>query len=744
MVLFAQGTIIYVNHAANGLNDGTSWLNAFIDLQDALEHSSNGDSLWIAQGTYYPTDTDDRTIAFEMRDGLAIYGGFNGTESSLNQRDWELYPTILSGNVNPNNKSLTVVLIDETVNTLRIDGISIQDGDADIFDGDFEGSSVNGGGVFITSSIPKDSLSIFFLNTHIRDNDSEIYGGGIYLNSTNIAHLTLEFYNCILQENKTELEGGAMYLDIKEVSESDIFFNDVLFQDNLSFNSIAGAIRYENKNLNANLSFEDCSFLSNYGGVGYGALQLSSCSALPISIDQCIFDDNSSGGGFEKGYGGIGYIANDGDIFISNSIFSNNFATYNGTLSLNSEQSIYFINCIFRQNHAIRYSAIGSITGNASIINSTFVGNSTTFIGGTNQGGLFSLSDESTLSIYNSICWNNNLGPIFTPNNFDSEMNVFYSLLQDTICPENTFCSEVTYQQDPLFTDLQNNDFSLLMCSPALNAGDNSIIDSLNILFDIDSFSRIIDNIVDMGAYESEAMITVFTEATSCFGSQNGFVYFDIPNANPPFSYYWETENTSGTTIDFLYADTYAVTVTDSDDCSFQTTFVIQEPDSFFIGYELEHVSDIASPDGSIHITSIEGGTAPYSYQWSTGDIDLQINNLAPDTYTLLITDSQNCTYQYIFEIDFISKNVEIQDNDIRLYPNPVQQFVELNTRKLFPEDTHWVLYNHLGQEVDKRILSSTETKHNVFLNPIPSGIYWYQITSGHKIFTKGKLLIVD
>ncbi|MCP4123618.1 MAG: hypothetical protein GY751_17845, partial [Bacteroidetes bacterium] len=91
--------IIYVDASASGTNTGTNWTDAFTDLQDALVSAQAGDEVWVAQGTYYPTPDTSRMIYFEVPKGVALYGGFSGTESSLEERDWLAHETVLSGDI---------------------------------------------------------------------------------------------------------------------------------------------------------------------------------------------------------------------------------------------------------------------------------------------------------------------------------------------------------------------------------------------------------------------------------------------------------------------------------------------------------------------------------------------------------------------------------------------------------------------------------------------------------------------
>jgi len=101
----------YVNHAAIGNNDGSSWENAFIKLEDALrsfDPNADGLEVWVATGTYYPDEggnsTDnDRLDNFSITTNLRLLGGFVGNETLPDQRDPINLPTILSGDIEQND-----------------------------------------------------------------------------------------------------------------------------------------------------------------------------------------------------------------------------------------------------------------------------------------------------------------------------------------------------------------------------------------------------------------------------------------------------------------------------------------------------------------------------------------------------------------------------------------------------------------------------------------------------------------
>src|SRR5262245_59640535 len=88
---------------ATGANDGSSWADAFqgsAGLQAALAVTAAGDQVFVAQGTYKPTETLTRTISFGLINGVEIYGSFLGTESSPAERPpFGTAPSVLSGDL---------------------------------------------------------------------------------------------------------------------------------------------------------------------------------------------------------------------------------------------------------------------------------------------------------------------------------------------------------------------------------------------------------------------------------------------------------------------------------------------------------------------------------------------------------------------------------------------------------------------------------------------------------------------
>lgn len=127
--------ICYVDSAAAGLQNGSSWANACRSLEQALDLAARCPDItqiWIARGTYTPFAEAGRNAGFVVPPGVNLYGGFQGTETSVSQRIYGAYPTILSGDV-----GITGVMTDNVYHVVTLqagaegallDGITIRNG----------------------------------------------------------------------------------------------------------------------------------------------------------------------------------------------------------------------------------------------------------------------------------------------------------------------------------------------------------------------------------------------------------------------------------------------------------------------------------------------------------------------------------------------------------------------------------------------------------------------------------------
>ena len=193
--------ILYVNEKATGNNSGVSWSNAMRSVKEALNSTCPGvTQIWVAKGTYKPTTNNSRDSSFVMKNNLAIYGGFAGTETALSQRNIRINPTILSGDIgiansNADNSYNVVRNISNGLNnTAILDGFIVTGGN-----GNGAGFGSYGAGVINVNSTAS------FFNCSIIANNASIYGGGMYNNGTSPIVVNSVF------AGNTALYGGGLY-----------------------------------------------------------------------------------------------------------------------------------------------------------------------------------------------------------------------------------------------------------------------------------------------------------------------------------------------------------------------------------------------------------------------------------------------------------------------------------------------------------------------------------------------------
>lgn len=242
-----NATVYYVNGNATGNGNGLSWTNAFTDIQSALSIVIFGDEIWVSAGQYKPTTTTARTVAFVLKNGVNLYGGFSGTETSISQRNINSNPTILNGDIGQlgldTDNSHNVIRAATITSDIIVDGFRIINGNT--------GSSYVGGGVKISNSI-NGTLSI--KNCYFFSNKAHYYGGAIHLEN---AKVIIE--NCEFRNNSTNGgEGGAIYT-LSNGNNSSLTIKGSKFIGNTSY--IGACIA--NSNTYQNLIIDRCIFTNN-------------------------------------------------------------------------------------------------------------------------------------------------------------------------------------------------------------------------------------------------------------------------------------------------------------------------------------------------------------------------------------------------------------------------------------------------------------------------------------------------
>jgi hypothetical protein len=137
----------------------------------------------------------------------------------------------------------------------------------------------------------------------------------------------------------------------------------------------------------------------------------------------------------------------------------------------------------------------------------------------------------------------------------------------------------------------------------------------------------------------------------SCFGGNDGAITAAATGGVPPYFYDWSNGDT-GASNTGLTAGSYTVTVTDANDCTKTATYQVNQPAVLEINLvSLNHETCNGENDGSITI-SVSGGTSPYFAEWSNGSIGNTVTGLAPDTYSVTVTDDNECTETATYTIN--------------------------------------------------------------------------------------------
>ncbi|MCP4549836.1 MAG: T9SS type A sorting domain-containing protein [bacterium] len=424
--------IIYVDADATGTTTGLIWEDAFTDLQSALNAAAVDDEIWVADGIYLPSveveGTGNRFFSFQLKNEVALYGGFAGGETEFAARDWTLNIATLSGDIG--------LVGDNTDNCLhvfhhpqdfgldasaRLDGFTVTGGYADLAGGD----SRKGGGMYNEDSSPT------LANCTFTDNrawsSSYARGGAIYNQDSSPT-----IVDCTFSGNYSYSTGGAIYSS----SGSSPLIAGCLFTGNQAGeggNGDGGAI-YHSSGLMTTIV--DCVFKNNWAKYNGGVI-FNYGNGGGANIANCTFSDNEAGM-----YGGAIYNRSGTVLNCANSIFNRNAVTAgngHGGVVYNTACDPVFTNCVFYDNES---GCVGQGVYNIQFADAIF------------RNCIL----EGEWVLYNG---------------GDCDVVVTYCCLEQAgyEAPElhNVYA-------DPLLVDPGNDDFHLQAESPCIDAGDNEVI----------------------------------------------------------------------------------------------------------------------------------------------------------------------------------------------------------------------------------------------------------------------------
>ncbi|MFA5292803.1 MAG: right-handed parallel beta-helix repeat-containing protein [Phycisphaerae bacterium] len=435
---------VFVDNDAPPEGDGKSWDTAYDNLQDALNDVWAGDhgcadKIFVAAGTYYPTNDANQTDAtFTLVDGVDIYGHFEGWETSIDQRNLADInsTTTLSGVLNQYGYPALNHIV--TAADCHIDGFTVTKGTQK--------------GIYCYACLPT------IVNCVVKYNNN-----GIYIENSPYAAII----NTFVTNNNTGINGP---------SNSSIDINECT----ISLNSVYGLT-----SSGYTMNVTDSIFGGNSFGAGFvasgieingGTLAMQNCDVndnkghgiyltmTNASIQRCRIQRNSDCG-LKSVYANASLISN----IIADSgltgvyIFSN----YSGDFNL--------INNLIYHNSEGIYSTSNTSPG---IYNNTIV---------SNDGN--GISNNGDPNINSNIIWGNanSLNGTFTKVNYN--------------CIQNYTGGGTNRNDNPQFRDSDANNFHLTADSNCIDNGNPNFVAEQDET-DIDGEDRIINGRVDIGADE--------------------------------------------------------------------------------------------------------------------------------------------------------------------------------------------------------------------------------------------------
>lgn len=728
----SHAKIIYVNQNATGMNNGTSWANAFIELYTALPTAQYGDEIWVAKGTYLPYIPAVAT-AFNLVSGTKLLGGFVGTETNSAQRDWVAHETILSGLAVPPFKVPNVVYCENTDSTTLLDGFAIRDGLADIFNGASCDVAPNyhycyGGGVYLYNNNP--AVPTFLTARHCRfvDNIAR-YGGGISVNF-GIGSGGLRVEKCRFENNGCNQEGGGIYVFTGQVPQYAFRVDSCIFNGNYGY--VSSGISVTNLSDSLDLRITNSLFQDNKATISCASIYIGNGGQHKPLIDNCFFINNKAGSNqFEPG-GGAAIGGNN--IRINNCFFKGNTAYYGGAANVRYAE---ISNCIFVRNIATRDGGALRLVEKNYLLNNTFVRNQA-YIG----GGAISDIGYTWDTIVNCIFIGNHAGQNgdWMASTF-GKILVSHSFFDAESCADlgnginaqyATFtCINNLFLPDPFFRDTANGDYRLTGCSPALNRGDSAWVARFGLLTDLAGIPRILDNLPDIGAYETKAFLPFIQKKDiSCFGGQDGMAAAIATGGYSPYDFLWNTGE-QDSTLELLSEGAYTVIISDADDCVDTLNVTIAEPALLQAALLVTNASASNISDGAIAVQDIEGGTPPYSFHWNTSDTTMNISGLLPGFYYLTLTDTNDCGAVLTAEVGITSEATEPAAS--RWRAEIVSNLSLTHSGRVFlmldcpaPESFRLLLTDAAGRAFNSRNLSVPAGQSRIQLfEPLVSGIYF-------------------
>lgn len=466
-------SILYVDQKATGANNGTSFKDAFVFLQDAMAAAQPGTEIRVAAGVYRPdqgsnTTLGDREASFYLKNGVRILGGFDGTPPHT--RDWQTHTTVLSGDLLENDSgavskdnstrmdnSLHVVIASAGTDTSAVlDGFVIQGG-------------------------------------HAIKEENTYSGAGLEIQYDELTEVRLS--NLVFENNLAGNNGGGV-----SNSAGSLWLSNVSFINNTALHD-GGAIYHQPLGNNGAFLHIDRSYFEK-SKAGYGGALYTTHGGLKVTSSVFFGNEASAGGVAMHRYAHAFYQSYRTEILYANTLFLGNKALSNGGAFCNEDRSVITIyNSVFSGNQAGPGSDPRFTSKGGAIVNfesSSLYLYQTTFTNNTADEGGAIYSGSGDLTLYNSIMQDNQ-SVVYGAEDFliytkYGSLTLAHNLLDRPFADSLTDAGG-NQIGDALFVDALgpdgvagtlDDDFHLQPDSPAIEAGNNALLATDRLDLDLD------------------------------------------------------------------------------------------------------------------------------------------------------------------------------------------------------------------------------------------------------------------
>ena len=204
----------------------------------------------------------------------------------------------------------------------------------------------------------------------------------------------------------------------------------------------------------------------------------------------------------------------------------------------------------------------------------------------------------------------------------------------------------------------------------------------------------------------------------SCNSGSDGSIDLTVFGGIPPFQYQWSNSSTSED-ISNLTAGIYNVIVTDANNCNIIENITITEPTAVNVISTQTNVTNCNGNDGSIDI-SPSGGTGNYTFSWSNGTVNEDVNNLNSGSHSLTITDANNCSFNFNFTINEPSGIISTENiTHVNCYGENNGSVILNVLGGQAPYIENWYGYNSLNLSAGSYNYTVTDNQNCSFSNTI-------------------------